>query len=194
MAVAMAKLLITGLSTAITCSSAVAFKGAAVAVVLLLRLVQLPGQLGCLLLCAIREAVERAVATAFAAAGDAVAAAADAAAGAWRDAAASNGTAVVALVQAAMGRPEALLAAAGEVAAFAWEVAKQTASNSTATFLDAALFVARHARAFTYKNPSRLRLCKTLRSASLLSSSLLPAAAAAVGPGWFRLDWSKTAI
>lgn len=32
---------------------------------------------------------------------------------------------------------------------------------------------------FTYKNPSRLRLCKTLRSASLLSSSLLPAAAAA---------------
>nr|ABA92036.1 hypothetical protein LOC_Os11g10530 [Oryza sativa Japonica Group] len=79
------------------------------AVVLLLRLVQLLGYLGYLLLRAIRAAVEGAVAAAFAAAGDAVAAAADAAAG-WRDAASSNSTAAVAFVQAAMGRPEALLA------------------------------------------------------------------------------------
>uniref|UniRef100_A0A0E0QUU3 Uncharacterized protein n=2 Tax=Oryza TaxID=4527 RepID=A0A0E0QUU3_ORYRU len=39
MAMAMAKLFITGLSTVITCSSAVVFKGAAMAVVLLLMLV-----------------------------------------------------------------------------------------------------------------------------------------------------------
>ncbi|BAF25786.1 Os09g0552200 [Oryza sativa Japonica Group] len=106
---AMAKLFITGLSTVITCSSAVVFKGAAMAVVLLLMLVQLPGYLSCLLLCAIRAAVERAVAATFAAAGDAVSAAADAAMG-WRDAASSNSTAAVAFVQAAMGRPKALLA------------------------------------------------------------------------------------
>nr|BAD33896.1 hypothetical protein [Oryza sativa Japonica Group] len=79
------------------------------AVVLLLMLVQLPGYLSCLLLCAIRAAVERAVAATFAAAGDAVSAAADAAMG-WRDAASSNSTAAVAFVQAAMGRPKALLA------------------------------------------------------------------------------------
>ncbi|EAY91598.1 hypothetical protein OsI_13233 [Oryza sativa Indica Group] len=77
----MAKLFITGLSTVIAYSSAVVFKGAAMAVVLLLMLVQLPGYLSCLLLCAIRAAVERAVAATFAAAGDAVSAAADAAVG-----------------------------------------------------------------------------------------------------------------
>ncbi|EEC77660.1 hypothetical protein OsI_16683 [Oryza sativa Indica Group] len=104
-----AKLFITGLSMTITCSSAVVFKGAAMAVVLLLRLVQLPGYLGYLLIRAIRAAVEGAVVAAFAAARDAVAAAADAAAG-WRDAASSNSTAAVAFMQAAMGRPEALLA------------------------------------------------------------------------------------
>uniref|UniRef100_A0A0D3FN42 Uncharacterized protein n=1 Tax=Oryza barthii TaxID=65489 RepID=A0A0D3FN42_9ORYZ len=94
---AMAKLFITGLSTVITYSSAVVFKGAAMAVVLLLMLVQLPGYLSCLLLCAIRAAVERAVAATFTAVGDAVLAAADAAVG-WRDAASSNSTTAVAFV------------------------------------------------------------------------------------------------
>nr|ABA96854.1 hypothetical protein LOC_Os12g13600 [Oryza sativa Japonica Group] len=71
----MAKLFITGLSTTITCSFAVVFKGAVMAVMLLLRLVQFPGYLGCLLLRSIRAAVEGAVT---AATGDAVVAAVDA--------------------------------------------------------------------------------------------------------------------
>ncbi|KAF0916498.1 hypothetical protein E2562_007578 [Oryza meyeriana var. granulata] len=147
MALALVKLLITGLSTVIGYASVVVFKGAAVLVVLLLRVIQLPGFVGSLLLAAVRAGVVKAVVAAFAAAGKAVSLAADSATEAWRAAVSSNSTAAAALAQAAMGRPEALLAAAGEVAAFAWEVAKQTASNSTATFLYAVRFVARHARA-----------------------------------------------
>lgn len=145
MALAFAKLLIVALSTLTSYASIVLFKGTAVLIVLVLRLVLLPGCLVSLFLCAVRAGTVKILSAACAAVAGALALAMDSAASACGAAVSSNSAAVKAVVEVARGRPEALLSATVELSEYAWEVAKNTVWNSTETFFDAVRYVIKHA-------------------------------------------------
>ncbi|KAJ1286805.1 hypothetical protein BS78_03G380200 [Paspalum vaginatum] len=144
---AVAKLLIAGLGTLAVHASVVLFKGTALLVVLLLRLVQLPGRAGSFVLCAVRAGTTKIVLAVSGAVMEALAMSMAGAASMFSAAVSSDSAAVRSAVEVAKGRPEVLVAAAVELAEHAWEVAMNTAISSAETFFDAVRYVAKNGRA-----------------------------------------------
>lgn len=147
MVLAFAKLLITALGALTSYVSVLLFKGTAILVVTVLRLIQLPGCAVSLFLCAFRAGTVKIFAAVFGAAVEVVALAMNGVASLLTPIVSSNSTAVRSIVEAAKGRPEVLLNAAMELFLYAWEVAKNTAISSAESFFDAVRYVFKHARA-----------------------------------------------